>query len=87
MARTKSNPKRIAPAAFALDRAEFTAALRRVFADMDGRYRVQASAVDALYEASAARVDGLIDEARVAAEFEGSELDARHVALALRMLA
>ena len=86
MARTKTTPRRNAPAAFELDRAAFTAALRRAIEDAGGRYRVQSPAVDALYDASAAHVDRILEEARVAAEFEGSELEERHVSLARRMI-
>lgn len=87
MARTKRTPtKTPRRRAFELDRGKFLDALRDALASHGRGCRVQTSAVDALYDASAASIDLLLEEARASAEFEGAELDARHVALARRMI-
>lgn len=87
MARTKRTPRKTPRRrAFELDRGKFLAALRGALASHGRGYRVQTTAVDALYDAASSEIDRLVEEARVPAEAEGAEIDARHVALARRML-
>lgn len=91
MARTKAVPKRKETEAgatgFPLDRAAFMTSLRAAFVAVGCDYRIQAGAVDALYDAASFEIDRLVEEASVAAEAEGSlDIDVRHVSLARRML-
>jgi histone H3/H4 len=91
MARTKALPKRketgVGSPGFAVDSAAFSSALRAAFGGVGRGYRIQTGAVDALYDAASEEIDRLLEEASVAAGAEGAvEIDARHVALARRML-